>query len=153
MEHHRNNELNNLSPGWLRFWSFVLSVVAFCYIWFKYSDIVNSAVSGYDYWYVWIRPALIGLVGILCLLAAILSLAGKRSATSVFMGGISVMLFILLSNLVILVIRVVHRIFAGDAWPVFERILERPHRVIVVLLVVLTLSILHSLSKKNKKGD
>lgn len=152
MEHHRDNELNNLSPGWLRFLCFVLSIVAFGYIWFKYSEIVNSSVSGYDYWYVWIRPALIGLVGILCLLAAILSLAGKRSAPSVLMGGISVILFILLSNLVILVIRVVHRIFAGDAGPVFERIVAEPHKVFLIPLIILVLAMIHSLSK-NKKDN
>ncbi len=148
MEHRCNNELNNLSPGWLRFWSFVLAIGAFWYIWFKYDDIVNSAVSGYDYWYVWIRPALIALVGILCLLAAILSLAGKHTAPSMFMGGISVILFILLSNLVIFVIRVVHRIFAGDAGPVFDRIFAEPHKVFLVPLIILALATIHSLSKK-----
>lgn len=150
MEHHRDNELNNLSPGWLRFWSFVLGIGAFGYIWFKYNDIVNVSVSGYDYWYVWIRPALIGLVGILCLLAAILSLAGKGSAPSVFMGGISILLFILLSNLVILVIRIVHRIFTGGAVPVFERILAEPYKVFLVPLIILVFAMIGSLSKNKK---
>ena len=131
------------------FVSIGLSVLAFWYLWHQMAGMENAMVTNrYDYWYVWVRPVLIGLVGVLSLLAAVLFLLRKPVAASLFQSGINLILFILMANLVILVIRGVHHLVQGGARPVFDRIAQEPHKVFLVPVILLVLSIMSAIRKK-----
>lgn len=141
----------NIRKGEEKVYFFVsigLSVLAFWYIWHQTATGDKTVINLYDYWYVWIRPVLIGLVGVLSLLAAVLFLLRKPVAASLFQSGINLILFILMANLVILVIRGVHHLVQGGARPVFDRIAQEPHKVFLVPVILLVLSIMSAIRKK-----
>jgi len=139
------------TPQWLLnllpFISIILGSGALWYAWLRYNSILNRP----DYqWLSWIQPALIALMGLLCLSAAVLFIAGKPSGWSVFKVGVSIVPLVLFSNLVILVFRVIQNIIQGNASPFFDRLLTQPYKILLIPIVIIALVLLGSLGKREK---
>jgi hypothetical protein len=118
--------------------------------WFQYIGIMDQPQSE---WYAWIRPVLMSLVGLLCMMAAILFMTAKPSAWSVFVGGLSIIPIMLFSNLVILIFRVIQNIMLGDVDPFLSRVSSSPLKVILNIMVVLiVLSVIQGI-KKSKNDN
>lgn len=149
MDNNSQEKLAYQTPKWLinltPLAAIALSGAAFWYAWLKYNNIMNQLES---HWYVWISPVLIVLVGILCLLAAILFIAGKPSAWSVFMGGLSIIPIALFSNLVILIFRVIQNTVQGNADPFLARLSTSPLKTILTIIaIVIVLSVVEGIKK------
>jgi hypothetical protein len=131
------------------FVSIGLSILAFWYLWHHFAGVEEKTViTVYDYWYVWIRPVIIGIVGIITLLSAVLFLFRHPVAAVLFQSGISLIVFILVANLVVLVIRGGHHLIQGGARPVLEGVVREPHKVFLVPVIILVLSIMSAIRKK-----
>jgi hypothetical protein len=102
------------------------------------------------YWYNWVQTAGIALMGILCLSAALLAIAGSPSARSVFSFGLSIVPIILFTNLMMLVIRGIQNILQGNATVFFDRLFEQPFRILFILAIVIALAVLRSLNEKRE---
>lgn len=139
-------------PTWLLplmpFLGLILGVGALGYAWFRYSGILNRPEP---HWYQWIQPALFGLMGILCLSAAILFILGRASAWSIFKLGLSIVPLVLFSNLVILVARGIQNIVQGNTTFVLERLIAQPQKLLLILVVLIALGLLGSLNESAKK--
>lgn len=153
MNFNSEEKTSNPTPNWLinmlPFISAILGGGALWYSWLKYNDIVSQSVF---HWYEWIRPALMVLMGILCLLATILFILGKSSGWSVFMGGLSMVPLMLFANLVILVVRLIQNILQGNAQPFFDRLFTQPKNI-AIPIVMITLVLLGLLSKRDKNQN
>jgi hypothetical protein len=150
-----NQEIStDQTPKWLitlfAFIAAVLGVAALWVAWFQYGEILNQPQAN---WYVWIRPVLMAVVGILCLVALVLFVAGRPSAWSVLVGGLSIIPIILFSNLVILILRVIQNIMQGNTDPFLSRFSESPLKVILnIIVVVIVLSVIQGI-KKSKDNN
>lgn len=129
--------------------STVLGCGALWFAWFRYNNIVNRPEF---HWYAWIQLAFIVLMGILCLLAALLFLLGKSSGWSVFTYGLAIVPLILFSNLVILVFRIIQNIIQGNAQPFFVSLFTQP-RNLIIPMVVIVLMLLGYLDKRVKNEN
>ena len=130
--------------------SAVISGVALWYTWFRFNTILALADSP---WYLWIRPALTGVLGIVFLLATLLFLLGKSSGRSVFKGGLAMVPVILFSNLVIAVVfKLIPSIFNGNAKPFLEHLYTKPldKAILSVAIIVLLLSLVKAIKSKKQ---
>ncbi|REE68686.1 hypothetical protein A8990_13720 [Paenibacillus taihuensis] len=147
-----NTKLNEQTPKWLLtlapFLSTLLGAGALWYTWIKYHEIVDPP----DFeWYGWIRPALITLIGMLCLLSTLLFIAGKAAAGwSLFVGSISAIPLVLFVNLLVLIVRVVVSLFQGDASNMFTHLFATPFNkaLLVVGCIFIVRSALHYFKKR-----
>lgn len=146
-------KLPDQTPKWLAnllpFISTILGSAAIWFAWFRYNSIV---IRPEFHWYDWIQPALIALMGILCLLATLLFILGKPSGLSVLTYGLSIVPLILFSNLVILVFRIIQNIIQGNAQSFFDNLFAQP-RNMVIPVVVIVLILLGYLEKRVKNKD
>jgi predicted membrane channel-forming protein YqfA (hemolysin III family) len=131
----------NRAPRWLPSVSLVLGSGVLGYAWTFYTDLVRIPETP---WHYWLRLVFIILMGLLCLLAAVISVLGVRKrAMRIFAAALSMIPIILLTNLVILVFRVIQSFIQGNAVPFITRLYDRPlSRVIlgiVIILVVLSI--------------
>lgn len=139
--------LNNQMPKWL---TSLLSLLVGCgslwYAWLQYNDLVNQPqLDGY----VWIRPVLMLLLGVFCLVASTLFIIGSPTAWSVFMSGLSIIPIMLFSNLVVLIFRVIQNIVQGNTDPFLSRLSTSPLKVILNIIVVVTvLSLIQGIKKR-----
>jgi hypothetical protein len=118
------------------------------FIWIRYESLRSQPDF---YWFNWIQLAGFALLGALCLWASILFVSGKSSGWSVFKAGLSIIPLILFFNLMILVYRGIQNIIRGNAYFFFERVLNQPHKVIIILVVVIALTVLGSLTEKKRE--
>jgi hypothetical protein len=129
----------------LSFISTFLSGAALWYAWLRFNRMLNRPELN---WYAWIQPAAMALVGVLCLLAAILLILGKPSGMSVFKAGLSIIPLLLFSNLVILVFRVIQNIIQGRAESMLIHLFTEP-RNLLIPIVVITLILLGYLGRNS----
>ncbi|MGI6474835.1 MAG: hypothetical protein ACOX0J_11205 [Thermoactinomyces vulgaris] len=94
-------------------------------------------ITVYDYWYVWIRPVIIGIVGIITLLSAVLFHQADfpdRVHSGGELGGFG------------------HpggsSLDSGRCPAVLERVVREPHKVFLVPVIILVLSIMSAIRKK-----
>ena len=148
-----NNAVNQ-PPKWLSSLLPVASAIlgggALWFVWVRYNSIVNRPEI---HWYDWLQPAGMTLVGILCLLATVLFIAGKRSAWSVFKAGLSSIPLILFINLLILMFRIIQNIFQGNAIAFLSRLYASPLNkvILAVVIIIILLSIVKGM-KANTGG-
>jgi hypothetical protein len=128
--------------------SLTLGGGAIWWAWLRYEDLARQSDS---YWYSWVQLAGMALVGILCLLAAMLFFQGRQSARSVFKLGISIVPIILFANLMILVFHGIQNVLQGDASFFLDRILAQPYKLLFILVIVIALAVLGSLNEKEKQ--
>jgi hypothetical protein len=138
---------NTQMPKWQ---SSLLSLVIGCgalwVAWLQYSDLANQPQLD---WYVWIRPVLLLLLGICCLVALILFMIGNPSALSVFAGGLSIIPIMLFSNLIVLIFRVIQNLAQGNTDPFLSRFSASPLKVILnIIVVIIVLSVIQVLKKR-----
>lgn len=146
-----DTKLNEQAPKWLLtlapFLSALLGVGALWYTWIKYHEIVDPP----DFeWYGWIRPALITLIGMLCLFSTLLFIAGKAAAGwSLFVGSISAIPIVLFVNLLVLLVRVVVGLIQGDAGNSFTHLFATPFNkaLLVVAVIFIARTALHYFRK------
>ncbi|AZN43427.1 hypothetical protein [Paenibacillus albus] len=146
-----DTKLNEPTPKWLLtlapFLSALLGVAALWYTWIKYHEIVDP--PSFE-WYGWIRPAIITLIGMLCLLSTLLFIAGKAAAGwSLFTASIAAIPIILFANLIILLVRVAIGLFQGEASELFTKLFSTPFNK--ALLVVAMIFVVRSVLQKFKK--
>lgn len=122
-------------------------------IWYTWFECVKLASAPMFHWYEWIRPALMAVMGVLCLSAAVLFLLGKPSGSPVFKAGLFMVPLMLASNLVILAGQAAYRIVRGDALSFFERLIAQPHNLVIpfIVLAMIMLGVLDS-REKRKNG-
>ena len=130
------------------FVSIGLSILAFWYLWHHFAGVEEKTViTVYDYWYVWIRPVIIGIVGIITLLSAVLFLFRHPVAG----GALSKRDF-------------PDRVHSGGELGGFghpggssldsgrcrqlEGVVREPHKVFLVPVIILVLSIMSAIRKK-----
>jgi hypothetical protein len=131
--------LLSLIPGGAALW----------YAWLRSGSLMNLPVV---HWYQWVQPALFGLMGILCLLAAILFLLGRSSGWSVFKFGLSIVPLVLFSNLIVLLFRVIQNMLQGNPTFIFDRLVAQPQKILFVLIVLIALGWLGSLNERAKSS-
>jgi hypothetical protein len=141
-------------PKWLKnLLPLIAAVLGAGALWVARLQYISIMDQPQSEWYAWIRPVLMGLVGILCIMAAFLFIIGKPSAWSVFVGGLSIIPIMLFSNLVILIFRVIQNVMQGDANPFLSRVSSSPLKVILnIIVVVIILSVIQGI-KKSKNDN
>ncbi|MCX7749671.1 MAG: hypothetical protein N2645_22685 [Clostridia bacterium] len=143
-----NNKIPTGLTKWLPLLSGVLGAGALWYSWFSISDMTgNSGV----HWYEWRQPVFILLLGVLCLAATSLLIAGKSSGWTVFTWGLMMVPIMLIVNLVVLAIRIVQNVLQGNALPFFKRLFDDPSKLIFIPIVILALVLLGALDKNKSK--
>ena len=146
------NKVLDQAPKWLisllPLFSTILGGTALWLAWARYKGIVNGTEV---YWYAWIQPIALVLVGILCFLAAVLFISGKASAWPVFKAGLSIVPLILFINLLILIFRVIQSILQGNGISFISRLYASP--VNKVILAVVIFIILSSIVKEIKQNS
>lgn len=129
--------------------SSILGVAALGYAWLRIGSLMNLPVV---HWYQWIQPALFGLMGILCLLAAILFLFGRAPGWLVFKFGLLMVPLVLFSSLIILLFRVIQNMLQGNTTFIFDRLLAQPQKILFILIVLIALGWLGSLNERAKSS-
>lgn len=145
----------NQLPNWIRhllpLFSAIVGGLAIWFSWLKYTNLSQTEFNWYDYWYVWIRPGAIGLIGILCLVATVLFMFKKTSGLVVFKSGLTILPIILIINLVIFVMRGIENLFNGNATAIIDRITANPQKFISIPIIILILIGFDIINKKQKK--
>lgn len=139
--------LDNKTPKWLTgMLSLLVGSGAFWYAWSQYNTLVNQPQLD---WFAWIRPVLMLLLGIACLVASAFFVIGNPAAWSVFMGGLSIIPLMLFSNLIVLIFRVIQNIVQGNTDPFLSRLSTSPLKVILnIIVVVIALSVIQVIKKR-----
>jgi hypothetical protein len=136
-----------LSPWLIRLLPLISTLVsgaAFWFAWLKVQDILDR--PGFllsD----WSRLVLGTVMGLLCLAAAVLLLAGKSSGWSVLKGGLYMVPVMLASNLVIFIGHLIYNLFQGEGWPFLEKVFTEPRNIIIPAIIA-ALALLGALDKK-----
>lgn len=137
MNNNVDGTANRNMPDWfIRMFPWISALLgggALWYTWFRYHDLASRSEL---FWHEWIRLAFMLLFGALCLAATVLFFLGKSSRWSVFMGGLYMVPLLLVSNLVILIVRVILNIVQGKAQPLFEKLFAQPKNIAIPIIVI-----------------
>lgn len=122
------------APNWpITILSAVLGGGAIWYSWLIYNHILHQ--SGF-LWHDWTRLAFMMLMGVLCLAATVLFIARKSSGRIVLKCGLSMIILVFFTNLVILVIRALQNIGQGDVQPFLAQFFTQPRNIIIPIIVI-----------------
>jgi F0F1-type ATP synthase assembly protein I len=101
-----------------------------------------------------VRPVLMLLLGVSCLVAFTLFIMNRPSAWSVFMGGLSIIPIMLFTNLVVLIFRVLGNIVQGNTDAFLSRLSTSPLKVILnIIVVVIVLSVIQAIKKRENNDS
>jgi hypothetical protein len=150
MNFYREENQPRQMPKWsqpsLALVSAILGVGVLWFVWFRYSGISNRPeISLYH----WIQLVSIALIGILCLSAAILFIAGKPFGWSVLKAGLSIVPLLLFSNLVVLLLRVSQNVMQGHGISLLSRLYASPlnKAIVGVVILLILLSVIKDVRK------
>ncbi|KEK24569.1 hypothetical protein [Bacillus gaemokensis] len=154
MNNSTENKTNDIAPSWLLpflpFISAIFGGSSLWYTWFKYSDRIYQPEF---YWYDWIRPILLVIMGILLLTATLLFILDKSSANNMCKLGFSMIPFILFSNLVIFLFKISKKAFdymiQGNRIPSFN--ISYPSPIDKIILIALVMIIVRKILTNGPK--
>jgi hypothetical protein len=143
--------LDDQTPKWFGMLPLLVASGAFWYAWSQYNYLVHQLQPD---WYAWVRPVLMLLLGISCLVAFILFIMNRSSAWSVFIGGLSIIPIMLFTNLIVLIFRVLYNIVQGNTDAFLSRVSTSPLKVILnIIVVVIVLSVIQAIKKRENNDS
>jgi hypothetical protein len=147
----KQKNLEDPTPKWFGVLPLLVACAAFWFAWSQYDHLVHQPQLE---WYAWIRPVLMILLGVSCLVAFTLFIAGNTYAWSGFISALSIIPIMLFTNLIVLIFRMLQNIGQGSPDAFLSRLSTSPLKVILnFVVVVIVLSVIQAIKKRENNDS